>query len=538
MILFITEKPDVARVLADYLARMDSVEVKIEKQYINVGADIVVTWAFGHILELISIDDYLLEDHPDIPLVNNKPSWNGMYPYLPYFPDGYRLKPKEKNYTEKEVNDRQEGNPESQLKVIARLIEQSDTITHAADADREGQAIVDNILNYLRVPESKKVYRLLLTALNDSSIEKALENVELNTEKKFKQLTVAARTRNLSDSALGINLTCILTVKQNSGLISAGRIQTPLLGVIARRQKEIANFKPKKYYIPEIVLADGTILKWESREEDTEGIENGLIVDENIANEIIENINNGLKGTVVESESYEDNEPPPLPFSLPALQVEMGKRHGLSVEETAKACQSLYEKKMQSYAGTDCRYLPESMHRAAAEILTRIKNNPVGKGGSKGTGGVKVSIKYPCWNDSKVGSHHAIIPTGERGNLSTVAEELVYNAVSDRYIAQFHKEHKTLESKIEVLFGKDTFKAECSEVLVEGWKTVEKETFEKPVSIVTNNNVAEYKEDQNIEQSNEINEKEISDLKVEKDEDKDKDEEEEDRLHEENKQRS
>ncbi|EQD61116.1 DNA topoisomerase III, partial [mine drainage metagenome] len=162
-----------------------------------------------------------------------------------------------------------------------------------------------------------------------------------------------------------------------------------------------------------------------------------------------------------------------LPFSLPSIQTELSKKYGLTVDEVTKACQSLYEKKMQTYVGTDCRYLPESMH---AESLTVLKG--LNTKYSAFVGKADPGIKYACWDDSKVSgeggaAHHAIIPTGQTGPIGSEAERIVYDAVCRRYLSQFHPEHKYLSLSVVGLFGQDEFKTTATVTLSQGWKVVE-----------------------------------------------------------------
>ncbi len=221
-----------------------------------------------------------------------------------------------------------------------------------------------------------------------------------------------------------------------------------------------------------IKLSDGTELEWRSRKSDVRepGFDDdGRIIDPEVAKAIVDAINRGLQGNITEASSKEEKEAPPLPYSLSAIQSEMSKRHGLPVSETTAACQALYEKKMQSYIGTDCRYLPESMHAAAGEILAKLR----GAGFRNAVESSNPSLHYKCWNDDKVSAHHAIIPTGERGSFSNEAERLVYNAVSSRYIAQFHPESRSLVTRLAAQFGRDSFSASKSEVISLGWKAVD-----------------------------------------------------------------
>lgn len=461
MDLYITEKPDVGRNLADFLARKNNKTAKREDGYITIPGVAKVTWARGHLLELAEFDHYLRPMvKPEALTSDGKVKWHATIDMLPFFPDHYEMIPSVKD-----------ADKRKQLNLIKSLIEEAETIYHSADKDREGQAIIDNILDYFDV-RGKKIMRLTFSALDDASLELAFANIERNDQPKFKGMGTAARARAIADMSLGLNLTRILSVLHSpDGVMTAGRVQTPLLGIIVERQWAIDNFKPKDFFIPVVTLPDGTKLKWKKRSGDMGyGFDDeGRIVDKNLAQEIVDRINAGLQGRIDKATSKEIKEAPPLPYSLPALQTEMGIRYGLSVDDTTAACQGLYEKKMQSYIGTDCRYLPESMHAAAREILAKMRS----AGFAKMVEGADTSIKYKCWDDSKVTAHHAIIPTGENGSFSNKAEELVYKAVSARYLAQFHPESVYLETRLEVSFGQDLFTSVQKDMISPGWRAID-----------------------------------------------------------------
>lgn len=461
MDLYITEKPDVGRNLADFLARKNGRSAKREDGYISIPGVANVTWARGHLLELAEFDHYLRAMvGPEALLPDGRVRWAASLNLLPFFPEHYEMVPSTKD-----------GDKRKQLNLIGRLIKDADTIFHSADKDREGQAIIDNILDHFAI-RGKKIMRLAFSALDDASLESAFAKVEENDQPKFKGMGIAARARSIADMSLGLNLTRILSVLHSpDGVMTAGRVQTPLLGIIVERQWAIDNFKSKDFYIPVVTLPDGVKLKWKKRAGDAgHGFdEEGRIIDRAVAQEIVDRINAGLRGCVDKAASKELRETPPLPYSLPALQTEMGIRHGLSVDDTTAACQGLYEKKMQSYIGTDCRYLPESMHAAAREIMVKLR----GAGFAAQVEGANADIKYKCWDDSKVTAHHAIIPTGEKGSFSSRAEELVYKAVSSRYLAQFHPESIFLETRLEASFGRDTFVSVQKDMISPGWRAID-----------------------------------------------------------------
>jgi DNA topoisomerase-3 len=302
-----------------------------------------------------------------------------------------------------------------------------------------------------------------------------------NNDPSVKNMGVAAKARGQADWLIGMNGTRAMTLAHNngSGVMNIGRVLVPTLSIVVRRHIEIANFKPKPYYTPTIKMEDGTILTWNKRFDDGDmtGIdEEGRIVDKAVADEIVRRINAGLKGDITESKSVEKSQEPPLPFSLPSIQSELSRKHGLSVDSITKACQKLYEKKMQSYVGTDCRYLPESQHSEAISVLNGLRTQFPGIIRNTDT-----SKKYSCWNDKKMSgdgaaAHHAIIPTGIVGMLEGEAERIVFDAVCKRYVAQFYPEYRYLSVALKSTFDKDEFSASARAPISMGWKEIEGDT--------------------------------------------------------------
>lgn len=469
MRLFVTEKPDVGRELARYLSAKFGGELNRSAMSIKVGKD-VVTWAMGHMLAQMPPDYYLPKTLPR----NQK----GVVPWksapLPIIPKPFVYEPPAGDDKRKAA----------QLNEIGRLMKAADEIYNASDRDREGQLIFDEILDYFKITK-KPVRRLMFSALDTKSFDHAFENVADNFAPAIKNIGLAAMARGQADWLIGMNGTRAVTLSHKAGdvgVMSVGRVMTPTMSIVVRRHKEIASFRSKTFWTPVVDLGDGAVLTWSKSlaDEGNPAIDgDGRIIDRSFAQAIVDEIERGLKGTITDSKSVEREKEPPLPFSLPSIQSELSKRYGLSVNEVTKACQSLYEKKMQTYVGTDCRYLPESMHGEARQVLTGLGGAVSGL--SAPIRGADVSIKYGCWDDGKVtgegaAAHHAIIPTGNKGVIESEAEKLVYEAVCRRYVAQFHQPYRYLSLSLVAQFGKNEFKATASMPLSMGWRDVENDT--------------------------------------------------------------
>jgi DNA topoisomerase-3 len=466
MRLFVAEKPDVAKELSGYLGRKSGFTPKRGERSISVGDD-VVTWALGHLLEQAPPDHYF----PHIAKTEQN-SKNGNFYWsavpLPIIPSPFEYRPSENK-------DRA-----AQLAEIGKLMAKASVIYNAADLDREGQLIFDEIVEYFGMDGRKKIYRLLFSSLDDKSFDRAFASAtEINNgDATIRRKGIAAKARSQADWLVGINGTRAMTLAHGSkstGVMNVGRVIVPTLSIVVRRHLEIAEFKPKAFYTPVIELPDGTVMTWKKRNgDDLQGFDDeGRIIDRAVADRIVRQINDGLDGMITEAKSTEKSQEPPLPYSLPSIQSELSRKYGLTVDEITKACQKLYEKKMQTYVGTDCRFLPEAMHGEARDVLSGLRTQFSGM-----MNGVDISRKYKCWNDKKLtgdgaAAHHAIIPTGKTGMLESETERIVYDAVCRRYIAQFHPEYRYMSISLQSMFGNDEFSATARIPVSMGWKEID-----------------------------------------------------------------
>ena len=199
--------------------------------------------------------------------------------------------------------------------------------------------------------------------------------------------------------------------------------------------------------------------------------ESGRIINKSVAQRIIDDLNRLKDGKVTLFEKKEEKTNPPLPFDLPSIQSEMSSRFGLSVADTTAACQTLYEKKMQTYIGTDCRYIPTSMKLDVKDIITEIHKN---RDYARFAEGANLSLTSAAWDDSKISAHHAIIPTTVMAGYSNEAEKIVHGAVVARYLAQFYPPSIHERQNIEISIGDYQMTSTNKELLSAGWMAVEK----------------------------------------------------------------
>ena len=406
----------------------------------DVGDD-VVTWCFGHIYELLEPEGYddayktwRLEDLPIVPKV-------------------WRLRPK--------------ADAKEQIKVIKGLISKATLVVNAGDPDREGQLLVDEVLEELgcRTP----VKRIWLAATDERSVKKAL--CELRDNAEYQNLKDSAQARSWGDWLVGMNATRKMTLLGRdaglNGVLSVGRVQTPTLSLIVVRDQAIQGFKSKDFYgIRALFNADGIgfMARW-TPGDDVSLDDSGRVLDKNVSETVAQKIS-GKLALVSRYESKEKSEAQPLAFSLDKLQMECNKRFGLSAQETLDVAQKLYEAKVTSYPRTDSGYLPESQHAEASEVL-------------KGLAAVypdevlrsDLSIKSRTWNNRKVTAHHGIIPTGVIVELKAKERE-VFDLIVRRYLAQFYSPYRYLETTIELTLENEKFSAKGRIPKDQGWKAL------------------------------------------------------------------
>lgn len=444
MRLFIAEKPSVGRAIAESLG-----VTKKNKSYIECSDGSVVTWCFGHMFELAEPDEYTPNDVP----VNSKGRKIWRFDELPIFPETFNLHPK---------NDAKE-----QLKVIKQLLKDANEVINAGDPDREGQLLVDELLEEYKV--KLPVKRYWANAQDSVSVSRALNSLKSNDE--YTSLGVAARQRSYADWLVGMNLTRAFSIQAKT-LVTMGRVQSPTLKLVVDRDKAIANFKPVDYFR---IFAEQCVKENDGRfssELMTENLdctdEENRIIDKSKAEEIIAKIKDGT-GKIISFKKTPKKKNQPLGYSLSDITAKASSLWGFSAQKTLDVCQSLYEKKLTSYPRTDCSYLPEAQYSDAQNVLDAIKATCSEL--SELVEGADISIHSKTWNTEKTTAHHAIIPTMQAGDFSALNddEKKVYNLVSRNFISQFYGVHEYYETEILSKIENYDFRATGITVINEGW---------------------------------------------------------------------
>lgn len=441
MRLIIAEKPSLARAIADALPGSSRRE-----EGALVAGDTTVTWCLGHLLEQAPPDAY-------------DPAYKQWrLDHLPILPQRWKLIPRPK--------------ARGQLGVIRRLLKQADQVVHAGDPDREGQLLVQEVIEELGW--KGPVSRLLVSDLNRPAVAKALAQLEDNA--RYRPLYLAAEARSRADWLYGINLSRAWTLvgrqAGHDGVLSVGRVQTPVLGLIVRRDAEIAAFVPRPFYVlwADLATEQGQLRAWWQPGERHRLDEQGRLLERAPA-ELIAAQLPGAEGRLAKLETQQKRQAAPLPYSLSALQVDAARRYKLSAKGVLDACQSLYERhKLITYPRSDCRYLPEAHFALARKTLQSACSGDATL--QAWCEGADFTRRSKAWNDKQVGAHHALSPTGTRADMSrlTSAEAQVFQLIARNVLAQFYPALSYHEVKAEFELVGELFRAQGRAIIEPGWK--------------------------------------------------------------------
>ncbi|WP_066047753.1 type IA DNA topoisomerase [Robertmurraya korlensis] len=464
--VIITEKPSVAKNIADAL------KIKGRQDGYYEGNGYIITWAFGHLLQLYDAKDY------DEKMVR----WN--MENFPFIPPNFRYKVK----SDPRNREKEDLGARKQLKIIYHLIKRNDVemVISACDYDREGQIIGDTIIYNLKT--QKQVYRLLLNEWTPDEVLRGLQEMKPNAE--MRPLQDAGIGRQWADWVIGINLTSVATLKFQKGkgkALNIGRVLLPTLKIIYDRDKAIENFKPEEYFKLAATFRtqagevyEGSYIENEeekfSDKEDLEHVQQAL---------------QSQSATIADKQVERKREYPPYLFNLSNLQGFItSKFKGWTSDKVLKVAQSLYEKKYITYPRTASVVLEESLVGKTAKVVENITK------GLPYENEVKFSKLKRVFDNSKVESHSAIIPTYLIPKSLTKDEEIVYHAIKNRLIMQFmpvaeHEETKIM-TQINNLTIKGVFVSKGRVQLVEGWRKVEKiESKDTVLPLVTINEPVE-----------------------------------------------
>ncbi|PQL18855.1 DNA topoisomerase [Veillonella denticariosi JCM 15641] len=457
MRLFIAEKPSMAREISKCLPENKNIQKR--NGYFIQGDD-VVTWVVGHVLHQAEPGDY-----------DEK--------YIRWRPQDLPIVPKEWKLL---ITD----SSRQQFETVKELIGKADIIVNAGDPDREGQLLVDEVLYF--VGNTKPVQRILLNALDEKSVKAALN--DLRDNKDFHNLYQSALARARADWLIGMNLSRAYTLseryKGHKVTLPIGRVKTPTLALVVRRERELAAFKPIDYFTVKILYTHPNGIFWATWQptDEQKGLDpDGRLINKAVADELINRLQAGPEGVVKSVTKSKKKDVQRLPLSLSSLQVLAGKAFFYDPQTVLDTAQKLYEKKLTTYPRSDCEYLPPNQYGDRIAILKNLESSGDEKL-SKWASGADCNIRSRAWNEKKITAHHAIIPTTVACNVTTLSEEErnIYFLISQAYLAQFYGEHVYEQTKITVEQCKEEFVANGRVVIEEGWKGLYKRQKSKSSS--------------------------------------------------------
>ena len=459
MIVCIAEKPSVARDIANVLGARE-----IKQGYIE-GNGYQVTWTFGHLCELKEPDEY-------------NPRWKRWNLWdLPMIPQRYGIRLKNDDGVQR------------QFATIEKLMQAADGIINCGDAGQEGELIQRWVMQ--KAGAKCPVKRLWISSLTEEAIREGFNNLKDQIE--YQSLYEAGLCRAIGDWTLGMNATRLYTLKygQQKQVLSIGRVQTPTLALIVRRQQEIESFVPKQSWVLSTLYRDTKFTAIahdeEAEAEDAAEVkaaaEQGKTIKskgpiykqieyttEEEGREVLQSIE-GQPFTVKDIQKKKGTEAPPRLYDLTSLQVDCNRKFGYSAEQTLQLIQGLYEKKFTTYPRVDTTFLSDDIYAKCPQTLRGLKGY---EQFTQPLEGKPLLKSKKVFDSSKVTDHHAIIPTGVPAISLTEMERRVYDLVTRAFIAVFYPDCKFETTTVFGEVASVLFRTSGRTILDEGWKVIYK----------------------------------------------------------------
>ena len=428
--LIIAEKPSLARNIASAL------NVRVSKEGYMENEKYIVSWAFGHLFKLRDVDGY----------VGEKRKWSEVK--LPFFPEKF------------EFDLKNDSGIKKQYKILKNLInsKEVDEVVNAGDADREGQIIVDTIINIIKT--NKKIKRLWLPEQTEETIRKAINNLEDNF--KYRNLHNEGLARTYMDWLMGINLTRYISLKANT-FFPVGRVLIPVIKYIYDKDLAIKNFIPEKYFtIESETMCNGTLLKLICDKK-----YNLLELEKAKSYSYELNRNKGIVKDITEKEIILN---PPKLFSLSKLQSKLSKENKISFAKSLEIIQNLYEKGYITYPRTNTEYLAEEEKDKVRELIKLYSDYRLEFKDSK-----------KIFDSSKIESHSAVIPTLKIPDMNSLdlEEKIIFETIRNRFISNFLKEQAIInQTEIKIAVENEIFNLKGKSVKQEGFLKYENQKID------------------------------------------------------------
>ena len=445
--LVIAEKPsvgqDLSRVLPGPFAKGKSPGDKTIRWL--EGPDHVISWAVGHLVQLAEPEEY------------NEKFKRWRMADLPIVPEKFKL-------------DVRDERSQKQMRVVRRFLrsDEIDTVVNACDAGREGELIFAYL--YEKSGSKKPVERLWLSSMTDTALKEGLAH--LRPADEFHRLEEAARSRSEADWIVGMNATRAATIRLRSsfdGAVSLGRVQTPTLAILTRREEEIRAFVPEKYWLVDAKFATDDGRAWEGR---FHAGSKPRLPSQDEATAIVEAVRGG-RGEITKLEKKKRTEQPPLLYDLTSLQRDANSRYGFSARRTLAAAQRCYEEhKALTYPRTNSKFLTSDMVPEIKPTAEKVGHDVAYREAADYVCGLDLLPTARVVNDEKVGDHHAIIPTNAEHRLDKMNDDdrKIYDMVTRRFLAIFHPDAEFENTRVETTVSGHVFRTRGKVLIVPGWR--------------------------------------------------------------------
>ncbi len=447
--LIIAEKPSVGEDLARVLPGPFKKQAGVGEKRVRAleGPDHIISWAVGHLVSLADPDQY----------DEKFKKWR--MADLPIVPAKFKLIVRDER-------------SQKQMKVVREYLrsDEVDQVINACDAGREGELIFAYL--YEKAGSKKPVERLWLSSMTEKAMREALENLRPASE--FERLEEAARSRSEADWIVGMNATRAATIRLRSsfdGAVSLGRVQTPTLAILTRREEEIRAFIPEAYWLVDAKFKTDDGRNYEGR---FHAGAKPRIDTQATADEIVAAVK-GQRGSITKLDKTKRTEKPAMLYDLTSLQRDANTRFGFSAKRTLGAAQRCYdEHKALTYPRTSSRYLTSDMVDQIKPTAEQVGRDAEYTKAADYVTGLDLLPLSRVINDEKVADHHAIIPTNDAHKLDKMSadDRKIYDLVARRFLAIFHPDAEFENTRVETTVAEHVFRTRGKVLIVPGWRGV------------------------------------------------------------------